>query len=134
MYMRSLLPDLPQTPLYLCLTVVLVLLVMTSGCTRQAAKTPDTTSGVSVTRPDDAHISIAFVGAPGMDGLLEMEITVTDSNGKSLTRSMGSHLGTTPIQIHSTNTFTGSYSGKNHVFITGYFTDGSRRTMVDQDI
>jgi hypothetical protein len=132
--MRSLSPELPRSSLHLCLTVALVLLVITGGCTQQAAKTTNTTSGVSVTRPDDTHISIAFIGAPGMDGLLEMEITVTDSNGKSVTRAMGSRLATTPIQVHSTDTFTGSYSGKNHVFITGYFTDGSRRAIVDQDI
>jgi len=132
--MRSLFPPLPQSSLYLCLAAVLVLLVITGGCTQPTAKTTNTTSGVSVTRPDDTHISVAFVGAPGMDGLLELEMTVTDSNGKSLTMSKGSRLATTPIQIHATETFTGSYSGKNHVFITGYFSDGSRRTLVDQDI
>ncbi len=130
--MRSLLPDLSRS--FLCLLVALVLLFIACGCTQQTAKTTDTSSGVSVTRPDDTHISVAFIGAPGMDGLLEMEITVTDSNGKSVTRSMGSRLATTPVQIRSTYTFTGSYAGKNHVFITGYFTDGSRRTIIDQDI
>jgi hypothetical protein len=132
--MRSRIPDLPQSSLELCLAAILVLLIITGGCTQQTVKTMDTTSGVSVTRPDDTHITVAFVGAPGMDGLLELEITVTDSNGKSRTQSVGSHISTTPVQVHSTQTFTGSYSGKNHVFITGYFTDGSHRMIVDQDI
>ena len=116
------------------MAAILVLLVLSGGCTRQAAGTSDATSGVTVTKPDDSHISVAFVGAPGMDGLLELEITVTDSNGKSMTLSKGSRLATTPIQVHATQSFTGSYGGKNHVFITGYFNDGSRRTLVDQDI
>ncbi len=132
--MRSLSSEFPRSSLFLCLTVALVLLVITTGCTQQAAKTTDTASGVSVTRPDDTHISVAFTGASGMEGLLELEITVTDSKGKSVTRSMGSRLATTPVQIHSTYTFTGSYGGTNHVFITGYFSDGSHRTMVDRDI
>jgi hypothetical protein len=123
-----------HVPVVLALFAMAAVLVLACGCTQPTAKTTDTTSGVSVTRPDDTHISVAFIGAPGMDGLLELEITVTDSNGKSRTQSVGSHLSTTPVQIHSTQTFTGSYGGKNHVFITGYFTDGSQRTIVDEDI
>jgi len=130
--MRSRLRLSPSS-LELCLAALLVLLIIAGGCT-QTAKTISTTSGVTVTRPDDTHITVAFVGAPGMEGLLELEMTVTDSNGKSVTMSKGSRLATTPIQIHSTETFTGHYSGTNHVLITGYFSDGSRRTLVDQDI
>ena len=115
------------------MAAILVLLVLSGGCTQQAGA-PDATSGVTVTKPDDSHISVAFVGAPGMDNLLEMEITVTDSNGKSVTQSKGSRLATTPIQVHATQSFTGSYGGKNHVFITGYFGDGSHRVLVDRDI
>jgi len=116
------------------MATILVLLVLTGGCTQQQAATPDTSSGVTVTRPDDTHITVAFVGAPGMDTLLEMEMTVTDSNGKVVTISKGSRLATTPIQVHATQSFTGTYSGKNHVVVTGYFSDGSHRILVDQDI
>jgi hypothetical protein len=116
------------------MAAVLVLLVLGGGCTQPSATAPDTSSGVTVTRPDDSHITVAFVGAPGMDGLLELEMTVTDSNGKSVTLSKGSRLATTPIQVHATQSFTGSYGGKNHVFITGYFSDGSHRVLVDRDI
>ena len=66
--------------------------------------------------------------------LLELEITVTDSQGKSVTLPIGHRLATTPVQIRSTETFTGSFSGKNHVFITGYFSDGTNRVVFDQDI
>ena len=131
--MRSISPGLLQSSLYACMATILILLVISGGCTRQAA-TPDTTSGVTVTKPDDSHITVAFVGAPGMDTLLEMEMTVTDSNGRIVTISKGSRLATTPIQVHATQTFTGSYSGTNHVFITGYFSDGSHRTLVERDI
>ncbi|MGA2121290.1 MAG: hypothetical protein ABSG49_04510 [Methanoregula sp.] len=123
-----------HVPAVLALFAITAVLVLSCGCTQQTAKTTDTTSGVSITKPDDTHISVAFVGAPGMDGLLELEITVTDSNGKNRTQSIGSRLHTTPIQVHSTQTFTGSYGGRNYVFITAYFTDGSQRTIIDQDI
>jgi hypothetical protein len=132
--MRPYLPDLPRSLLYLGLTTALVLLVISGGCLQQADSSTDTTSGIKVTKPDDSHITIAFVGAPGMDNLLELEYTVTDSNGKSITMSKGSRLATTPIQVHATESFTGSYSGRNHVFVTGYFSDGSHRALIDRDI
>jgi hypothetical protein len=110
-------------------------MVLACGCTQQQSSPAQAkAAGVTVTRPDDSHISVAFVGAPGMDNLLELEMTVTDSNGKSVTMSKGSRLATTPIQIHATQTFTGSFSGKNHVFITGYFGNGTHSVVVDQDI
>lgn len=125
---------MPRYAAVLCLCcAVLLLAVISCGCTQQAS-TAQNTTGVTVTKPDDSHISIAFVGAPGMDNVLELEITITDSQGKSRTQSIGSRLATTPVQIHATQTFTGSYAGKNHVFITGYFSDGSHRAIVDQDI
>jgi hypothetical protein len=108
-------------------------MVVACGCTQQTSSDKNT-FGVLATKPDDSHISIAFVGAPGMDSLLELEMTVTDSNGKSVTMSKGSRLATTPIQIHATQTFTGSYAGKNHVIVTGYFANGTHSVVVDQNI
>jgi hypothetical protein len=125
---------LPHNACAVCLCAVILLMVISCGCTQQQATPARQTPGVTVTKPDDTHISVAFVGAPGMDNLLELEMTVTDSNGKSVTMSKGSRLATTPIQIHATQTFTGIYSGKNHVFITGYFGNGSHSVVVDQDI
>jgi hypothetical protein len=132
--MSTISPGLLRSSLYACMAAILVLLVLSGGCTQQAATSSDTSSGLTVTKPDDSHITVAFVGAPGMDGLLELEMTVTDSNGKSVTLSKGSRLATTPIQVHATQSFTGSYSGKNHIFITGYFSNGSHRTLIDRDI
>ncbi len=122
-------------PLLCAGTVVMLLaLAFAGGCTQQASKEPVTVSGVTVTRQDDSHVSVAFIGAPGMENLLELEITITDSNGKSRTQSIGSKLATTPVQVHATQTFTGSYAGKTHILITGYFSDGSRKIILDKDI
>jgi len=131
--MKSMPVTLSHGTCVFCLFVVLGLMVIACGCTQQSSPAP-ATSGVTVTRTDDSHISVAFVGAPGMDNLLELEMTVTDSNGKSVTMSKGSRLATTPIQNHATQTFSGAFSGKNHVFITGYFGNGSHSVVFDQDI
>jgi hypothetical protein len=133
-YMISHASRVPHSTQYLFLTVVLVLFVIAGGCTRQASGTPETVSGLTVIKPDDSHITVAYAGAPGMDGLLELEMTFTDSDGRSLTKSSGSRLGTTPLQVHATYSVTGAYGQKSHVFITGYFSDGSHRTLYDKDI
>jgi hypothetical protein len=139
---------LPQYAGAFCLCAALVLTVIACGCTQQQASPaqiapaqvspaqtyPAQTSGVTVTKPDDSHITVAFTGAPGMETALELEITITDTQGKIRTQSLGSRLATTPVQTHATQTFTGSYSGKNHVTVTGYFSDGSHRIVLDQDI
>jgi hypothetical protein len=125
---------LPYYACALCLCAALVLTIITCGCTQQQATSAQNSSGVTVTKPDASHITVAFIGAPGMDKLLELEITVTDSQGKSVTLPIGNRLATTPVQIRSTETFTGSFSGKNHVFITGYFSDGTNHVVFDQDI
>jgi hypothetical protein len=133
--MRSYLPEYSR---YLCLAALLALLILAAGCTRpmasgDTASTPATFSGVTVTQPDSTHITVAYVGPDDMASLLELEVALTDDQGKSLTKSIGSKLATTPIQLHATHTFTGAYAGKNRVVITGYYTDGTHRTIVDQD-
>ena len=132
--MRYLHATLQRRAWVFCLGAVLILAVISCGCTQQGNPLTPNASGLTVTKPDTSHITIAFTGAPGMDNLLELEITVTDSNGKPYTVSKGSRLATTPIQIHATQTFTGSFAGKNHVFITGYFGNGSHQVVYDQDI
>jgi|WetSurMetagenome_2_1015567.scaffolds.fasta_scaffold55798_2 hypothetical protein len=135
--MRSCLPEYSR---YLCLGAFLVLLILAAGCSTPqlptgsaASSTPATFSGVTVTKPDTTHITVAYVGPDDMTSLLELEVTLTDDQGRSLTRSIGSKLSTTPIQLHATHTFTGAYAGKNHVVITGYYTDGTQKTIVNQD-
>lgn len=130
MVMRS--PSL--TGMAAVLAALLIVLLCVAGCTQQAASPYDAVNGVKAYKTDDSHITVTYVGAPGMDGLLELEITITDSNGKSLTQSRGDRLGTTPVQIPTTQSFTGSYGGKAHVFITGHFANGSRSTLLDKDL
>ena len=73
---------LPYYACALCLCAALVLTIITCGCTQPQATSAQTSSGVSVTKPDDSHITVAFIGAPGMDKLLELEITHHRQPGK----------------------------------------------------
>ncbi|MHB8164107.1 MAG: hypothetical protein ACYDDV_07120 [Methanoregula sp.] len=117
----------------LCFFIVLSLLLVSCGCTQlpvgsQAAPV------VTVTQPDSTHILITYPGSPQTDKLVEMEISVTDSNGQATTKSMGSKQATTPIQYGSTYTVKGSFDGKDRVLVTGYFSDGSQKTLIDTTI
>jgi len=116
------------------LSLLAVLAVLFTGCTQLSPQQPAQQAPVTAVQPDDSHITIGFHGGPGMDNLVELEITITDSSGKSLTQSRGSRLATTPIRTDSTMTFTGSFAGKDHVIVTGYFSDGSQRTVLDTTV
>ena len=117
----------------LCFFAVLSLLLVSCGCMQMPAGS-QTTPAVTVTKPDSLHILITYPGSPQTDKLVELEISVTDSNGRVTTKSMGSRLGTTPIQYGSSYSISGSFDGKDQVFVTGYFSDGSRKTIIDTTI
>jgi hypothetical protein len=117
-------------PTVLFLTV-LALFIVASGCTQLSPQKQQTSEPVTAVQTDNSHIAISFHGGQGMDNLLELEVTVTDSTGKSQTRSIGSRMATTPVTTGTLQAFTGSFSGNDHVFITGYFSDGSRKLLLD---
>ena len=119
--------QLRKTACALILIAAFVLIAFSAGCTQQkAAPGP-----VTAQKTDPSHITVAFNGGQGTENLLEIEVTVTGSNGKSITRSLGSRLGTTPLQLNASGTFTGTYTGNSHVLVTGYFSDGTKKTMLD---
>lgn len=119
---------------HLCVFAVVSILLFTCGCTQAPAGSTtqaDETSAVIVEQPDASHIQITYHGSLQTDKLVELEVSITDSNGKVTTQAMGSRLATTPIQYGSSRTFTGSFDGKDRVFVTGYFSDGSQKLMTD---
>jgi hypothetical protein len=119
------------------LLFITTFLLLTAGCTQQdgaQAGGQNKFAEVSATQPDTSHIVITYKGGENMMKILELETTVTDSTGKSQTRSIGSRLATTPITISGTNTITGPFDGKDQVMVTGYFTDGSHRVLLDTTI
>lgn len=116
------------------LTLLLVLLLLSGGCTRPAPQLQRTPAAVSVTQIDDSHITIAYAGRPETTTLLELEVTVTDSAGKAQTKSIGDKYSTTPLKFGATLPLTGSFGGNDHVVVTGYFMDGSKQIMLDMTI
>ena len=130
--MKPIRSGFPPATGYLVIAALVMLLAIACGCTQQSPNPEVTQSGIKVTQPDDSHITVAFVG--GQDDLLEMEVTVTDSQGKIFTMSKGSRLGTTPLPIRSTISFTGPYGGRDHVLVTGYFVNQTTMTLVDTGI
>jgi hypothetical protein len=126
----------------ICLLVLIALMLLASGCTRQVpqqqapasqqqTKTP---APVTVTRTDSSHLTIAYPGSSDTGTLLELEATVTDSAGKTQTRSAGDHLSTTPLKFGATIPLTGTFNGNTHVLVTGYFLDGSQKSLLDTTI
>ena len=119
----------------ICLLALLVLMLAVSGCTQPAShqqqKAP---APVTATQTDNSHMTIAYPGSPDTNTLLELEVTVTDSTGKTQTQSVGDHLSTTPLKVGATIPFTGTFNGNDHVLVTGYFMDSSHKTVLDTTI
>jgi hypothetical protein len=111
-------------------------LVLFGGCTQAGTPSAEQKKFMEVTasQPDASHIIITYQGGPDMENILELETVVTSSHGISKTQSAGSRLATTPITIRGTNTIEGEFEGQDHVVVTGYFSDGSRRVLLDTTI
>jgi hypothetical protein len=127
----------------LCFFAVVSILLLSCGCTQQPTGSQTTpaavlqaapaagTPAVTVTQPDSSHIIITYPGTLQTEKLVELEISITDSNGRVKTESMGSRLATTPVQYGSSHSITGSFDGKDRVFVAGYFSDGSQKPIID---
>ena len=119
----------------ICLLALLVLMLAVSGCTQPASQQQQKAPApVTATQTDNSHMTIAYPGSPDTNTLLELEVTVTDSTGKTQTQSVGDHLSTTPLKVGATIPFTGTFNGNDHVLVTGYFMDSSHKTVLDTTI
>ena len=130
-------------PCLCALAVVLAFVILSAGCTQQPAgsgtagstvpMSPTTarTPVVTAAQTGDRTIVVTYLGGPDLEDLMELEVTVTDSQGISKTQSMGSRQTTTPVQKMGTSTFTGDYRGKDHVVIVGYHANGSMQNLLD---
>jgi|WetSurMetagenome_2_1015567.scaffolds.fasta_scaffold00099_10 hypothetical protein len=121
-------------------------LLIIAGCTGMPSSIPASTVAtpvpvvvttaekippVSVERVGSEKLIIHFQGGEGLDNLMEIEITVTDSRGTSKTQSLGTRQATTPVQRYATSTFVGSFTGTTHVIAAGYSPNGSLTTLLD---
>jgi hypothetical protein len=126
--------------------VMLILLLMAAGCTQPPVQpavlpqSPEATTGIpapgesivaTAERIDSTKILITYGGGPDADQLIELQTTVIDSRGSVRIQSMNSRLDTTPVQRGGTDIFPGPYPEMVHVLITGYFTNGTHRDILD---
>jgi hypothetical protein len=129
-------PMTRQFPLYrkgtltICLLALLVLMLAASGCT-QPAQQQKAPAPVTATQTDSTHLLISYPGSTETTDLLELEITVTDSAGKTQTKSIGDRQSTTPLKFGATQPLSGTFDGNDHLMVTGYFMDGSQRHVLD---
>jgi ABC-type phosphate transport system substrate-binding protein len=133
--MNTLSPMFRNGFIAICMLAVLALMLFACGCTQlpsqQQTKTP---APVTATQPDNSHITIAYPGSTDMSTLLELEASVTDSTGKTQTRSIGDRHSTTPLKWGATLTMTGTFNGNDHILVTGYFMDSSQKLVLDTTI
>ena len=118
-----------------CLLVLLALILMAGGCTQPASEQQQKVPApVIVSQSDNGHMKITYPGSTDTSTLLELEVTVTDSAGNAQTRSIGDRFSTTPLKFGATLPLTGSFNGNDHVVVTGYFMDSSKKMMLDTTV
>jgi len=114
------------------LLVLLTLILIAGGCTQPVSgpqqKVP---APVIVSQSDNTHMKITYPGSTETSTLLELEVTVTDSGGKTQTQSIGDRHSTTPLKFGATLPLIGTFSGNDHVLVTGYFMDSSKKIVLD---
>ena len=110
--------------------VLLALMLLANGCT-QTAQQQKAPAAVTATQKDNSRILITYSGSTDMTTLLELEVTVSDSAGKIQTKSVGDRFSTTPLKYGATLPLTGTFSGDDHVLVTGFFMDSSKKVVLD---
>jgi hypothetical protein len=105
-------------------------MLLANGCT-QTAQQQKAPAAVTATQTDNSRILITYSGSTDMTTLLELEVTVSDSAGKIQTKSVGDRFSTTPLKYGATLPLTGTFSGDDHVLVTGFFMDSSKKVVLD---
>jgi hypothetical protein len=124
-----------KSTIAICLLALLALMLTTVGCTQPAPQQQQQLlAPVTVTQTDSSHIIIAYPGSTQTDTLLELAATVTDSTGKTRTRSIGDRHSTMPLKFGATLPISGTFGGNDQVLVTGYFLDGSHKIVIETTI
>jgi hypothetical protein len=128
------------------LCFLLLFFLLSAGCTQPSAPVPapaspaEATTGIPVAlqsieaivqRIDTTKLLVTYIGGPDADQLIELETTVVSGTGTVTIQSMGSRLDTTPVQRGGTDIIRGSFSGRVHVLITGYFFNGTHQDILE---
>jgi hypothetical protein len=82
-------------------------------------------------QPDAGTIIVTYVGGQDEQSLITMTTTVTDSHGQEQTKFLGIKNSTHPLAVFENVTFSGSFSGNDHVVATAHFGDGKDQVILD---
>lgn len=114
----------------LCILALLALAIVAAGCTTPSPQ-QNTPAAVTAVQTSSSRIHIAYPGSPSTAELLELEATVTDSAGKTQTKSIGDRFSTTPLRFGATLDLDGSFAANDRLLVTGYFMDGSQQHLLE---
>lgn len=91
--------------------------------------------GVTAQQPDGTHITVTYQGGQDAQNFEYGTLTVTndDKSDEDVTYDNGDGTDNASFgnKVGSTVTATGTFSEKNHVIVTGHFTDGSEQVLLD---
>ncbi|OPX63004.1 MULTISPECIES: hypothetical protein [unclassified Methanoregula] len=127
-------PPFQKRPVAVFLLALVALMLIAGGCTSGSQQQANTPSPVAAAQTSSSRIHITYTGSPATTNLLELEATVTDSSGKTQTKSIGDRFSTTPLRFGATLDIDGSFAGNDRLLVTGYFMDGSQQHMLDTTI
>ena len=82
-------------------------------------------------KPDAGTILVTYQGGQDAGMLVAMTVTISDSKGQEQTKTLGSRTGTSPLVVGDKRSFSGAFSGKDHVIATGHFSDGTDQVILD---
>jgi hypothetical protein len=91
---------------------------------------PTNITGVTAVRGDPGQIVITYNGGERADQLKWLNISV---NG-GISPSLGTYGSVTPLSIGNSTVVAGPSPGKDHVIVTGYFSDGTVQVVLDTTV
>jgi hypothetical protein len=87
---------------------------------------------VTAQQPDSNHITVTYLGGQDADELVQLNADVTDSAGNTQMKSMTFFKQPTSAEVGLSFTFTGAFSGQDHVIVVGRFMGGEKQGLLEQ--
>jgi len=120
----------------LVIIISAVLSYVSLGAGFGTIQTAHTAKVVAVTaqQPDSNHIIVTYLGGQDADELVVLSATVTDGAGNSQEKDMIFFEATNLSRVGLSLTFTGAFSGQDHVIVVGTFMGGEKQVLLDTNV
>jgi FlaG/FlaF family flagellin (archaellin) len=118
----------------LVIIISAVLSYVSLGAGFGTIQTAHTAKVVAVTaqQPDSNHITVTYLGGQDADELVQLNADVTDSAGNTQMKSMTFFKQPTSAEVGLSFTFTGAFSGQDHVIVVGRFMGEEKQGLLEQ--